>query len=333
MKAKALNFIILGVCLAIALALVLLTSVQCVQGRQNKQPNETPLEKIPFDGALAFRYIEELCAIGPRPSGSPGMKAQQEYLEAHFKPLCDTVEYQRFQFPHPDKRGEKVLGANMIFRWMPERQERILLCAHYDTLPVPHLDPPHLKRPFVGAEDNAGGVAILMTLAKDLRRILETTQTRYGVDVVLFDAEEFMYRPHGRFCWGSEFFGRQYAAQTTQTRGYFYRCGVLLDLVTQKDLVLLKEKNSYSQRETRVVVNEIWETARRLGVKEFRHRVGREIVDDHIYLYHYGGIHVADVIDLDYEYWHTSEDTPDKCSPLSAARVGWVVSEWLKTKK
>lgn len=31
-------------------------------------------------------------------------------------------------------------------------------------------------------------------------------------------------------------------------------------------------------------------------------------------------------------YWHTTHDTPENCSALSLAKVGWVLHEWLKRK-
>jgi len=34
------------------------------------------------------------------------------------------------------------------------------------------------------------------------------------------------------------------------------------------------------------------------------------------------GIPAVDIIDMDYPYWHTLEDTPDKCSPQSLRVVG-----------
>ena len=62
-----------------------------------------------------------------------------------------------------------------------------------------------------------------------------------------------------------------------------------------------------------------------------------EIRDDHIMLHDLGGIPACDIIDFTYRsrdrrrnYWHTRADTPDKCSALSLAKVGWVVHEWLK---
>lgn len=335
-KRSLVNFAILTIFSILILGFLLMSGVQCAQSRRLKKAQpvmEKTLAEIPFDGKQVHVYLTELCAIGPRPSGSEGMTRQQKYLETYFAQFSNSIEYQRFEFPHPDQPGVRVPGANMIIRWKPERRERILFCAHYDTLPVPWLDPPGTSRPFVGAEDSAGSVAILMELAKTLPQLLDTVQTRYGVDFVLLDAEEFIFRRHtGRFCWGSEFFGRQYALQDGK-REYEYTCGILLDLCTQHDVQLLKERYSVRWPDSRPIVNEVWNTARALGVREFKNQVGTEIEDDHLYLHTYGKFPVIDIIDLDYPYWHTSQDTPDKCSALSAARVGWVITEWLKEKK
>src|SRR5688572_13705799 len=45
------------------------------------------LEDIPFDGKRAYEYLKQLCAIGPRVAGSPGMVKQQELLAEHFRKL------------------------------------------------------------------------------------------------------------------------------------------------------------------------------------------------------------------------------------------------------
>ncbi|MDO4584296.1 MAG: M28 family peptidase [Planctomycetia bacterium] len=330
-KIQILNRVLLSAILFGTIFFLVLASVQCGSAPRVGR-SETPLEKIPFDGKNAYRYLVALCEIGPRPTASEGMRRQQTFLEEHFRQCGGTVEYQPFSFAHPEN-GTPVQGANLIVRWKPERKERILLCAHYDTLPLPLLDPPGSQKPFVGAEDNASGVSILMQMGHSMNAVLEQQQKRYGVDFVFLDAEEFMFRPHGRFCRGSEYFGFQYAAQSPKERGFTYTCGVLLDLVGQHNVTLLKEKQSYQWNDTRPIVNEIWNTARNLGVREFRHQVmPSSILDDHVMLRNVGKIPTIDIIDLDYAPWHTSADTPDKCSPLSLARVGWVVSHWLANK-
>ena len=41
---------------------------------------------------------------------------------------------------------------------------------------------------------------------------------------------------------------------------------------------------------------------------------------------------VRTIIDFDYEYWHTLEDTPDKCSAKTLGIVGSVVTEYIYRK-
>ena len=93
------------------------------------------------------------------------------------------------------------------------------------------------------------------------------------------------------------------------------------------------EGNSAWWRDTRPLVNEIWATAARLGVREFVPKKGDEVDDDHIILHNVGHIPCIDVIDFDYPPWHTQGDVPARCSALSLAKVGWVMTEWLKAVK
>ncbi len=285
------------------------------------------LSDVPFDGAQAYKYLKDLCAIGRRPSGSPGMAAQQKMLVAHFQKCGGQVELQRFRARHP-LDGSWVSMANIIVRWNPKAKQRILLCADYDTLPYPLMDPVDRRGKFVGANDNASGVAILMQLARDMPKL--KNRYGYGVDFLLLDAEEFIFSNDGRFFLGSEYFAREYAKKKP-----CYRWGVLLDMVGDADLHILQDRSGLIWKDTRPLVGEIWSTAARLGVREFVARPMRELdfLDDHVMLHDVGGIPCIDVIDFDYPPWHTRGDTPDKCSALSLAKVGWVIEEWLKTAK
>ena len=287
------------------------------------------LVDIPFDGANAYKYLKQLCDIGPRPSGSTGMAAQQKMLAEHFQKHGGRVEFQRFRARDP-RDGRWVPMANVIVRWHPDSTDRILLCAHYDTLPFPMLDPRDPQGRFVGANDNASGVALLMELARGMAGL----KCRYGVDFVLLDGEEYIFRQGDRMFLGSEYFAREYLQEQSRERPkYRYRWGVLLDMIGDADLRILQERNCLWWRDTRPLVADIWGTAARLGVSEFVARPMREVdfLDDHIMLHNLGRIPCIDVIDFDYPPWHTRGDTPDKCSPLSLAKVGWVMSEWLKT--
>ena len=73
------------------------------------------------------------------------MLKQQSLLQAYFEKLGGKVSYQRFLANNP-RGGDKVPMANMLVEWHPDRKERILLVAHYDTRPLPDRDPDPAKR-------------------------------------------------------------------------------------------------------------------------------------------------------------------------------------------
>jgi Zn-dependent M28 family amino/carboxypeptidase len=156
-----------------------------------------------------------------------------------------------------------------------------------------------------------------------------------GVDIALFDGEELVYdEDRDPYFLGSDHFARDYVQKPP---AYRYAAAVLLDMVGDRHLQIYQEGFSLSWPDSRPLVEGIWRTARRLGVREFIERRGHDVRDDHIKLHDVAGIPACDIIDFDYlepgtrrSYWHTRADTPDKCSPESLAKVGWVVHEWLK---
>ena len=328
--------VFLSFSILIAVGIVGYLVFQQSNGQARRPSNRSRQTKNPFDGEAAYRFLTEVCQIGPRQSGSAGMAAQQRMLQKHFEALGGKVEMQPFRVRHPND-GSPVNMANLIVRWHPDRAERVLLCAHYDTRPFPDQDPDPQKRRgvFIGANDGASGVAFLAELGRHMPKF----QSRYGVDFVLFDGEEFVFSDQRRdeYFLGSHFFARDYAQNPPP---YKYKMGVLFDMVADKHLELFYEKNSMRWRDTRPIAEDIWRTARRLGVEEFIPRRRHEVRDDHLMLRNVGKIPTCDIIDFDYgppgtndNYWHTQADTPDKCSASSLAKVGWVTLEWLKSLK
>jgi hypothetical protein len=293
-------------------------------------PEATPAE---FDGQRAYEHLQQLCALGPRISGSPGMARQQELLRAHFAALGGAVTMQAVPGRRHPQTGRMTPMANLVVVWDAEAQERILLCAHYDTRPLPDQDPDPVQRRtgvFVGANDGASGVAVLMELGRSL------PAGRLGVDFVLFDAEEFVWddRPEGYFI-GSTHFAREYRRGAMGQR---YVAGVLLDMVGDRRLSIYQEGHSATWTDTRPIVEEIWGIAEQLGVKEFIPQVGYMVRDDHLPLRQIGRIPVCDVIDFHYpdrtnRHWHATTDVPANCAPESLEKVGRVMQQWLKSRR
>jgi Zn-dependent M28 family amino/carboxypeptidase len=251
------------------------------------------------------------------------MEAQRKLLANHFSKLGAKVRLQKFQGRDP-RNGAAVAMANFIVEWHPEAKERIVLCAHYDTLPFPLEDKRNPRGTFVGANDGASGVAVLMELGSAMADL----RPQYGVDFVFFDGEEFLFNDKQPFFQGSEYFARDYVGNPP---AYRYRYAVLLDMVGDADLQIYQEVNSVYWADSRPLVEEIWGTAKRLGVREFVPQRKHLVRDDHLALHDIAKIPACDVIDFDYPAWHTQADRADRCSALSLAKVGWVIREWVAT--
>lgn len=326
------SYIVLASICGVAVAGMAIWNSGTSQAWQRPAASKLKQADIPFGGERAFQYLKEICAIGPRVSGTEGMRRQQAYLKAHFEKLGGRVTLQEFNARHPQD-GSAVRMANLIVEWHPDRKERILLCAHYDTRPFPDQDPIDRRGIFLGANDGASGAALFCEMAHSMPEL----KTKYGVDFVLFDGEELVYDgQRDPYFLGSEHFAREFAANPPAHR---YKCGVLLDMVGDAQLQIYQEINSLRSPQQQQVVNDIWGVARSLGVREFIARPNHEVRDDHLALNDIARIPSIDIIDFDYPnarppgYWHTTQDVPEKCSALSLAKVGWVLKTWLERVK
>ena len=280
------------------------------------------LADIPFNGARAFEYLTQLCELGPRVSDTPAMQTQQKLLAEHFQKLGGKVSWQKFRIRHPET-GNPVSMANLIVQWRPELKQRIMLCTHFDTRPYPDQDPRNPRGTSLAPNNGASGTALLMELGHDMAAL----EGKVGVDFVFFDGEEFILDPQrDPYFLGSEYFATEYANRRQTQR---YRWAVLLDMVGDADLQVYPDRASLSWGDSRPLVQAIWDTARRLGVREFSTANRSDVLDDHIKLHDIGGIPSCDIIDFRYPAWHTEADKPESCSALSLAKVGWVVKEWL----
>ena len=128
--------------------------------------------------------------------------------------------------------------------------ERILLCAHYDTRPLPDNDTPRLRKEgiFLGTNNGASGVAVLMELAHHVKSLPD----RYGLDFRVFSTRKsLVYGRHGQYFLGSEYFAEDYSKKK---RNYEYVAGVLLDMVGDSKLSIYQEGHSVTWTNTRPIV-------------------------------------------------------------------------------
>ncbi len=268
-------------------------------------------QQIPvFSSENAFKYLEKQCEFGPRYIGSPGYIACLEFFKNELSKFATSLNVQRFS--HRDENRNRYLALNNViadFKGTGTSRQKVLIAAHWDTREFADSDPDetnHVK-PIIGANDGASGVAVLLEIAK----IMKENPPPVDVQIVFFDGED--YGTDGRV----ELLGSRYFANNTSPS--MYKFGILIDMIGDKSLNIPKEE--YSNTMMPDLVKKVWRRAGKLKLKSFSNRVGYNIIDDHRPLIE-KGIPIINIIDFDYEYWHTLEDTPDKCSPESLDQIG-----------
>ncbi|KAA3619732.1 MAG: hypothetical protein DWQ05_03120 [Calditrichaeota bacterium] len=290
--------------------LLTLTLVSC-------DDKPTRIRDVPeFDALGAFAMLEQQVAFGPRVPGTAAHKKCMTMLKDSLQAFGATVNLQSFEH-YIEKTGEKVQLTNIIASFNPANKNRMLLAAHWDTRPWAdsETDSSLHDTAVDGANDGASGVAVLMEVARNLR----DKKAPVGVDIIFFDGEDF--GTHGNDA--SWAVGSQYFAKHKDVR-YNPFLGILLDMIGDKDLRILKE--GYSVQYAPDIVNIVWDYAARLGLNAFSHEHMGPVTDDHVALLKVG-IPCIDLIDFDYKYWHTVDDTPDKCSPESLEQTGKLILE------
>lgn len=269
-------------------------------------PAATPVT-FRFDGQSAFQFAADQLALGPRWPGSPGHLETRAYIIAQAAHFGWEVETQDFDY-------QGFAAQNIIARANVGRGPIVILGAHYDTRRLADQTPGS-RDPVPGAVDGASGVAALLELA----RVLNLAQIEREIWLAFFDVEDNGSGGIPGWDWiaGSRYMADNLTATPAAV--------VILDMIGDADQRLYYEGNSDPALQA-----ELWQIAAALGYGDFfiptlRHTM----IDDHL-PFAQRGIVAVDIIDFDYPYWHTVDDTLDKISPDSLERVGRTVQAWLE---
>ncbi|MCA1900219.1 MAG: M28 family peptidase [Chloroflexi bacterium] len=263
-----------------------------------------PAESVSFDGIRALADAQTQVDFGPRIPGSTGHDQAREWIRAELEHVGWVVEVQR-----TERLGHPI--HNIIAKRSPE-EPQIILGAHYDTRMYADQDssPGMQAMPVPGANDGASGVAVLLEIARTL------PEDSVPVWLVFFDAED-----NGNLEGWDWILGSRAFVEEIEVRP---RAAVIVDMVGDADLNIYLEKNS--DKELRA---EIWSAAESLGYADkFINSEKYSMLDDHTPFLE-KGIPAVDIIDFDYPYWHTTQDTPDKVSAESLKAVGDTLLKWI----
>ena len=322
------------ICLALPLAMVLVTTVACVKGSsadaanapksESKSdiaatpapapapppvsaPDNAPLPHI--DAKRAFQYTREVTAFGERYIGNENHKKLERYIIDHLK--GDQVEDDAFT---ADTVEGKFPVRNIIAKFPGTKDGIIVIMGHYDTN--------YWLRGtgYVGANDGGSSTAILLEFANQLRA---KKRDGYSVWLVWTDGEEAVKT------WSDtdSLYGTRHLAEKWEKDGTLKKIKALMvmDMIAPTDLAILRDTNS-----TPWLLDLIYSAAERGGYQSHFYALQGGEEDDHIPFVK-RGVPCADIIDVPYGYndvfHHTPQDTMDKLSPKSLQIVGDTILE------
>ncbi len=289
------------------LIVLTLALMACTAPFTSLPPTATPPPRT-FDGTLAYHWVEQQCALGPRLINSEANIKAGDQIIAELKAQGWEVEEQKSAY-------ENVPFRNILAVRRGEGPA-ILIGAHYDSRKA--ADREDFYQPVPGANDGASGVGILLELARALDTPLHNT-----VYLAFFDAEDNGNLDGWPFSVGAE----HLAATWNDNPNHLPLAAVVVvDMTGDADQQLYYEVNSNQELSAK-----IWAVAAGLNygdrfIPEQRHT----IIDDHLPFIQ-RGIKAVDIIDFDYPYWHTTQDTPDKVSAASLESVGRTLETWLES--
>lgn len=269
-----------------------------------------------FDSSRAYNYVLEQCSLGPRFPGSPGHKLCKDYLLSELSNYADKIIVDSHNIIDP-LTSEEVEIYNLFARLNPNLKNRILLLAHWDTrrFADKDLNEDNHKKPVLGANDGASGIAVILTLLSQINI------KNYGIDILFADAEDMgNYGDAESWAIGSKLFSSKYPKPLPQF-------GICVDMVADKDLEFKVEQ--YSFKMAPQLVQMIWNIGKSKNYKSFKFEMGSPIIDDHLSFSKETGVPSINIIDLDYEFWHTVHDTPENISSESLGIVGDVLLTFL----
>ena len=302
-------------------------------------PTQSLVDKV--SGEKAFEHVSSLVNFGPRPAGSEALEESRRYIENQLGEYGWTVERQVFTDKTPDGDVEFI---NLRARFGDTGFDRPvvgLLASHFDTKPYQSFE-------FVGANDGGSSTGLLIELA---RVLAERPEAARALELVFFDGEE-AFGPgitSSDGLYGSRHYAGQWLTVKERDRPQW---GVLLDMGGDKDLKIragvqipgasLKELAENKAKSGYVidiqsVEASLNEMSRQLlsaaADLSYKSEVGissNYIVDDHVPLNVSAGIPTIDLIDFDYDYWHTPGDTLDKISAESLEITGRVTLHYVE---
>jgi glutaminyl-peptide cyclotransferase len=256
-----------------------------------------------FDSGRAWEHLRQLVAIGPRPAGSAAIEQTRKYIKDQLGVASVTVAEQAWDDRTP---LGPVHMVNLVATIPGARKDRLVIAGHYDTKLFRQFR-------FVGASDGGSSAAFLIELA----RVLKARRNPLTIEILFLDGEEAVVEWQGN----DHTYGSRHYVDVAKREGSLstLKALILVDMIGDRDLTIRRDSNS-----TPWLTDLIWDAAKRKQLDAYFLQDTTRIEDDHVPFLQ-AGVPSVDIIDLEYEPWHTAKDTLDAVSARSLQVVGDVL--------
>ncbi len=258
-----------------------------------------------------LKKVQTITDFGPRPSGSKALKQTQNYILTQLQKA--GLDTQTFPFVAKTPMGE-IHMVNLYAKQKKNHQQKILFAAHYESKLFASFD-------FVGANDSASGVAVLLQLAS----FVAQAQCPFEIGFIFFDGEEAFaeWGPH------DSLFGSRHQALLWEKEGFLknIEAFILLDMVGDKNATFCHEEFSCPK-----LTKEIWKAAHQVKAHAYFKNCASAVEDDHL-PFVLKKVPSVDIIHYPFpDYWHTAKDTHHNLSEETLQKVQATLTQFLKNR-
>ena len=258
---------------------------------------------VKFDSNRAWDHLRSLVALGPRPAGTAAIEQSRKYIKDRLAAAGVGVVEQAWDDQTP---LGPVHMVNLIATIPGTSKNRLVIASHYDTKRFREFR-------FVGASDGGSSTAFLIELA----RVLKARQNALTIELLFLDGEEAVVEWTGT----DHTYGSRHYVDVAKRNGTLssLKALVLIDMIGDRDLTIKRDSNS-----TTWLTDIIWDAARQQKQTSAFQPLTTQIEDDHMPFIE-ARVPAVDIIDLEYDAWHTAGDTLDAVSARSLQTVGEVL--------
>lgn len=263
-------------------------------------------------GRQAHALTQEMVNFGPRPPGSPEIEKVREWIRV--KAEKENLTMQKRPFVARTPLGLKNMVNLSVMIPGTKHDDHVILLAHYDSKYMPKIN-------FVGANDAASSVALLLTLIKPIAQL----QLPFDVQLVFVDGEEAFVE----WNYNDSLYGSRQMAQ--DVRGAKIKGLIVVDMVGDKDLSFIRSRGSDAQ-----LISKMEESLKEMNQSSRMESHWSYIMDDHTPFVEMG-VPTLHLMDFTFggkqspgTHWHTEKDDMESISAESLAITGELILRILK---